>query len=194
MAGHRVPTGPTLPSDQPLAISLINTRTRHRGLVFDHLSDPRGAQLWIRAAGCSLRQVDQTGATALQSLRALRRPRYSITHLAEVQTGQRRPSSETQICIAYLNQHRSPARFHLAGEQLTIGSGSTPFEEFRQACIDSATAVLAAPERLALRKCPSDQCLHYFVPYIEARVWCSPACGNRTRVARRSNSPHKASQ
>jgi predicted RNA-binding Zn ribbon-like protein len=46
----------------------------------------------------------------------------------------------------------------------------------------SAIELLGGPERSSLRRCPADG--RYFVATRSDRVWCSDACGNRTRVAR----------
>ena len=44
--------------------------------------------------------------------------------------------------------------------------------------------LLAGAERGRLRACLAPNCVLYFVKEHTRREWCSPACGNRARVAR----------
>lgn len=46
----------------------------------------------------------------------------------------------------------------------------------------SAIELLGGEDRSRIRRCPA--CGRYFVATRSDRVWCSDACGNRTRVAR----------
>ncbi|MGV5047574.1 CGNR zinc finger domain-containing protein [Rhodococcus pyridinivorans] len=184
MTKNSAPTRLSLCSEQPLAVNLINTRTKFRGNVIDQLSDIRSAQIWLDAAGSQLGRIDCAWGVDARRLLLLRNTRRAITHLADVYTARAAPTEETVHCLGYLNQQRTPARFHLAAGKITISANSSLFESFRQAIIDSAATVLSAPPRLGLRRCANTECLHYFVPYVERRLWCTGACGNRVRVAR----------
>jgi predicted RNA-binding Zn ribbon-like protein len=48
----------------------------------------------------------------------------------------------------------------------------------------SAIELLGGPDRERLRRCPAERCGRWFLADRPNRVWCSDACGNRTRVAR----------
>lgn len=48
----------------------------------------------------------------------------------------------------------------------------------------SAIAIVGGPESDRLRRCPAARCGRFFLASRPAQRWCSPACGNRTRVAR----------
>ncbi len=54
--------------------------------------------------------------------------------------------------------------------------------ELLAAVARSAIRLLGSPEVRRLRRCPA--CGSYFLASRPDRVWCSPACGNRVRVAR----------
>ncbi|TCN45512.1 putative RNA-binding Zn ribbon-like protein [Rhodococcus sp. SMB37] len=184
MAKNSAPAHLSLCSEQPLAVNLINTRTNFRGNVIDQLSDIRSTQMWLEAAGTQLGRADCVWGVDARRLLLLRNTRHAIAHLADVYTAGTAATEETVHCLGYLNQQRTPARFHLAAGKITVSANSSLFESFRQAVIDSAAVALSAPPRLGLRRCANTECLHYFVPYVERRLWCTDACGNRVRVAR----------
>jgi len=47
-----------------------------------------------------------------------------------------------------------------------------------------AIRLLGGPDRERLRRCPAARCGRFFLAERGPQVWCSVACGNRTRVAR----------
>ena len=55
--------------------------------------------------------------------------------------------------------------------------------------VASAAAEYARPERRSrLRACQAPGCILFFEKTHPRREWCSPACGNRVRVARHARS------
>jgi predicted RNA-binding Zn ribbon-like protein len=48
----------------------------------------------------------------------------------------------------------------------------------------SAIEIVGGPDRERLRSCPAAGCGRFFLATRPDRTWCSPACGNRVRVAR----------
>ena len=57
----------------------------------------------------------------------------------------------------------------------------------------SAIEVVGGPDRDRLRRCEAPRCGRFFLAERRGTRWCSPACGNRARVARyherRRNAP-----
>jgi predicted RNA-binding Zn ribbon-like protein len=45
-------------------------------------------------------------------------------------------------------------------------------------------ALLAGPDASRIRACQAPGCVLFFLAERRRRDWCSPACGNRARVAR----------
>ncbi|HJS25806.1 MAG TPA: CGNR zinc finger domain-containing protein [Actinomycetota bacterium] len=48
----------------------------------------------------------------------------------------------------------------------------------------SAISLVGGPDRERLRSCGGSGCGRFFLASRPSQVWCSPACGNRARVAR----------
>jgi predicted RNA-binding Zn ribbon-like protein len=49
---------------------------------------------------------------------------------------------------------------------------------------EEAVSLFADPRQPHLRACLAPSCVLYFTKTHPRREWCSPACGNRARVAR----------
>jgi predicted RNA-binding Zn ribbon-like protein len=48
----------------------------------------------------------------------------------------------------------------------------------------STLRLLGSPRRRLLSRCPAPRCVLFFTAVRPGQIWCSPACGNRGRVAR----------
>ncbi len=60
--------------------------------------------------------------------------------------------------------------------------GGSRTTEILAAIARSAIALVGGPDRDRLRRCP--RCGRYFLAGRAGQRWCTPACGNRARVAR----------
>lgn len=64
------------------------------------------------------------------------------------------------------------------------GHGGSRAAEVLGSIARSAIELLGGPDRERLRICPAAGCGKAFLASRARQSWCSPACGNRTRVAR----------
>ena len=64
------------------------------------------------------------------------------------------------------------------------GHGGSRAAEVLGSIARSAIELLGSPDRERLRICPAAGCGKAFLASRARQSWCSPACGNRTRVAR----------
>ena len=84
--------------------------------------------------------------------------------------------------------------------RLTWPEGGAPARATRSSHAPAATALsviaeqaarlFAGPDRVDLRACRAPGCVLYFLRTHPRREWCSPACGNRARVARHYQRHH----
>ena len=186
---------------EPLPVELMNTVWADQDGVHDSLADPDEALAWLSAVAprTGLPAADLTQARPgdrADLARALRRLRDALRRLAADATQDDRPAAaspttDIQAAAADVNRAAAAAPRWLAIE---LAEGAAPRRVTRCArpapdaavsqIADAAVALLAGPERESLRACHAPGCVLYFVRQHPRREWCSPACGNRARVAR----------
>jgi predicted RNA-binding Zn ribbon-like protein len=69
-------------------------------------------------------------------------------------------------------------------------SSHAPAATALSAIAEQAAQLFAGPDRTELRACHAPGCVLYFLRTHPRREWCSPACGNRARVARHYQRHH----
>jgi predicted RNA-binding Zn ribbon-like protein len=211
MTGQDVPTGATL-LGEPLPVELMNTVAVDGGEVHDALEDDAGAAAWLRAvadrirgeAGVELGPLDDgddgEGEAARQVGGELRRLRDALRRLAmEASDDPRPPATAPELsrsdAIAAVN---ASAR---TWPELLWPSDGEPSRAYRTAggpagelavrlIARQGVELFAGSQRDLLRPCTAPNCLLYFVKDHPRRGWCSPACGNRARVARHYQRHH----
>ncbi|WP_433296307.1 CGNR zinc finger domain-containing protein [Pseudonocardia sp. CA-142604] len=209
MRRAEVPTGATL-LDEPLPVELMNTLRVDRSDVQDALSDDATVTAWLRAIDDRLRSetgsqdpADVAAAPEPGLAERLRRLRDALRRLAADATGDPRPpvtspAMTRESAIDTLNTLAG------AGPELRWPAGGDPVPVFRMngTTGDLAVAFIAhqavdlftGPQRRQLRACLAPGCLLYFLKQHPRREWCSPACGNRARVARHYQRHHSDSR
>lgn len=191
-------TGPWLLPDEPRTVRLMNTIWADRASVHDVLSSPEGLRAWLDVVdlGVSsdrLTAADRDMAVALRD--ALRTIATWVAAREEDDPAPRTDgvpvsASAADDAIARLNHFvlLAPDLPRLArhSDELRIHSRE------RQPGVPRAVSVLAAEavrwfggeESVRLRACRAPGCVLFFTRGHPRRLWCSPACGNRARVAR----------
>jgi predicted RNA-binding Zn ribbon-like protein len=194
---------------EPLPVELMNTVHADRGGIRDALEEDAGAAAWLRAvagrigaeAGTGRGHVNEDAVRpAAGSLRDLR---DALRRLAAAATADPRPSATApeltrQDAIVTLNALAT------AWPELVWPAGGRPSGAYRApgTAADLAVALiahqgvqlLAGSGRDLLRPCLAPNCPLFFVKDHARREWCSPACGNRARVARHYQRHHPARQ
>jgi predicted RNA-binding Zn ribbon-like protein len=180
-----------------------------RGAIQDALGEDAGAAAWLRAVADRIGAEAGTGPGHLNedavrpAAGALRELRDALRRLAAEATGDPRPSATApQLsrpeAIVRLNALATawpelvwPADGHPSGAYRAPGTAA----DLAVALIaHQGVELFAGPGRDLLRPCLAPNCLLFFVKDHARREWCSPACGNRARVARHYHRHHSARQ
>lgn len=194
---------------EPLPVGLMNTITLDRGRTHDALDSDASAAAWLRAvAHCpgteTAIKADQLDEDAVRPVAgALRALRDALRLLAAEATEDPRPPATApeltrEEAISTLN-----ALAH-AWLELVWPADGQPSRAYRgagtaadlavQLIAHQAVELFTGPDRDRLRPCLAPNCLLFFVKNHARREWCSPACGNRVRVARHYRRHHPAPQ
>ncbi|WP_053847037.1 ABATE domain-containing protein [Streptomyces sp. NRRL B-24085] len=190
-----------------LPIELMNTVTVDRGRTRDALADDAGASAWLRAIGDRLTtwtglQADQFDEAAVRPVAgALRALRDALRRLAAEVTEDPRPPA-TAPDLARSEAITTLNALAEVWPQFVWAEGGRPAVAYRgsgtsarlavQLIAYQAVELFAGPDRDRLRPCLAPNCLLFFVKNNPRREWCSPACGNRVRVARHYRRHHAA--
>ncbi|MFE0632773.1 CGNR zinc finger domain-containing protein [Streptomyces sp. NPDC058864] len=190
---------------EPLPIELMNTLTVEGGRIHDALADDTEAAAWLRAVAGRVQpdtgiQGDQLDDHLVRpvapSLRALRDALRNLA--AEVTEDPRPPATapklDRQDAITTLNALARPWPQLLwpadGPPSRVYRSGGTAAQLAVQLIAHQAVEFFTGPDRNRLRACLAPSCLLFFVKNHARREWCSPACGNRVRVARHYRRHH----
>ncbi|MDT0386006.1 CGNR zinc finger domain-containing protein [Streptomyces dubilierae] len=175
--------------------------TVDRGRTRDALADDAGATAWLRAIGDRLTsrtglQADRFDEAAVPVAGALR---DALRRLAAEATDDPRPPATAPD----LARSEAIATLNATAEvwpQLVWPEGGRPSVAYRgsgtsarlavQLIAHQAVELFAGPDRDRLRPCLAPNCLLFFLKNTPRREWCSPACGNRVRVARHYRRHH----
>lgn len=101
------------------------------------------------------------------------------------------------LCVAQINQWsaNSPTYPLLEdGIVLNRHASRDPFHVFAGAVAHSAIQLAGDPHGSGLRICSAPGCGMFYLRTHPRQQWCSPACGNRARVARHAARDRAASQ
>jgi predicted RNA-binding Zn ribbon-like protein len=190
---------------EPLPVELMNTAYADRGGIRDALDEDAGAAAWLHAVAGRIGAETGTGPGLLNgtdtrdAAGALRDLRDALRRLAAEATGDPRPPATApgltrQDAIVTLNALAT------ARPEFVWPAGGHPSGAYRApgTAADLAVALIAhqgvelfsGPKRDLLRPCLAPNCPLFFVKDHARREWCSPACGNRARVARHYQRHH----
>ena len=158
--------------ENPIALELAATLEGGR----DRLGGPRDLERWLAARG-----IDGPGlALRLADFRELRAAIRSLL-LAAVQARPMPPDAVEALNAASAAAPTHPA---LALDRVEVVETGPVAARVFAALARSAIEIAGGPERDRVRSCPAPGCGRFFLATRRGRRWCSPACGNRVRVAR----------
>jgi predicted RNA-binding Zn ribbon-like protein len=75
-------------------------------------------------------------------------------------------------------------RLERDGTRTTVDSAGSDFARFGAVVARSLIELVAGPDRARLSTCSAPSCGMFFLLDHPRQRWCTPACGNRARVAR----------
>jgi len=187
---------------EPIAIELMNTLWADREGVHDALTTARGATQWLAELKGRLPRVQSLRGPARRALSSsetahLRRLRDAMRLVAAEVTADPRPIAKSlghegrslDDALSVINgaAQSLPVRLlHRINTRITADRrGVSPLSASTGSFAVDAIALLAGDHDSGLlRACLAPGCVLYFVQDHALREWCSPACGNRARVAR----------
>ena len=198
MTGERVTTSAPL-LGEPLPVELMNTISITGDRVHDALADDREAAAWLRAVAGRLDAGDPGDDAGVEAVTALRVLRDALRRLAAEATADPRPPATAPgltraEAIAALND------LARARPELVWPAGGRPARTYRApgpagAAVEliavQGVELLTGPALAGLRPCLAPNCLLFFAKEQTRRQWCTPACGNRARVARHYRRHHR---
>lgn len=169
---------------QPLAIELVSTVYVHGGRLVDALESVEQLRVWL---GAYERRLPATDLRATdEAVRRMRELREALRVLfTAVTTG----TSPDGAAITHLNAVLacSPEQIRLMweGQEPTVERwrAGRPDEQLL-AELAASGAELLGEHSTVLRACLAPSCVLFFKKDHPRQEWCSPACGNRARVAR----------
>ncbi|HZD23926.1 MAG TPA: CGNR zinc finger domain-containing protein [Acidimicrobiia bacterium] len=171
----------------PLAVELADTVRIVKGKALDLLDDEAALDRWIDAESSRFPHAH----AARGHLDEVRRLRDAVKGLLAAHTSDLHlPNAD----LGYINDisASSPSFPTLtpAGDRKTVETNHEAYERFAAEVARSTIDIVSAdPESLA--RCGAPQCGMFFVPLNSRQRWCSPACGNRARVARHAAKSRK---
>ena len=166
-----------------LAVEFANTVACKACHSSDALSAPGAFHQWCDAHP-GLPEVGSSTVTR-KRLVELRR---DIREILEGQTAGKPPD---RASLSRLNRMLRDSRTHLRAEFREgrrsfeeIPEHVTPTQEWMWRVTRSTADLLGGEQSGKLLKCRAPTCDHFVVRRMRDQLWCSPACGNRIRVAR----------
>lgn len=187
-------TDPATPlQGEPLALELVNTTFVEggtRGHQVDVLREPHQLDQWLtshrEAFSPELREPLTRLRTTPDQVGAFRRLRQALRECLQAITAGQTPAAPA---LAVINETAREAAHWLEAtpaDPVTVSRRWATQDWIRIAAGEIATTgcELMGPLREQLRACPALGCILFFVKTHPRREWCTPACGNRVRVAR----------
>lgn len=171
--------------DQPISIELVSTVHVDASGPVDALASPAQLRAWFYA---NRRRIPvgaaDPGAAHLVALRALREVLRSVfgARVADEVP----PSSVVEDLNRASRLALGFLELEWAGDGPTAVARSTGAggDRLLAALACDAIEVLTGAGHQELRACEAPGCVLFFVRTHPRQAWCSPACGNRARVAR----------
>lgn len=197
------PTLTSAPVLEALPILLANTISIGRGRVDDAFDTRLGVGQWMRNVGTQITLVPHPSAdeplTEDQAERLISL-RDGIRRLAAESTDDPRTLGQSPVptvaaATAIVNTISSLGRvwpeMQWQGSTVVVrdvwGAGGTYADAFTSTIAHRTIELMASSDWERLRPCLAPGCAYFFVKDSVRREWCTPACGNRARVARHAH-------
>ncbi len=169
------------------ALALARTLPREvRSNATDPLSDAGALGEWLDAQLEALGEPGPDTALRVVEFRALRE---TVRELLDAAVEGRSPAPDAVQRVNAVSA-AAPSWVRLdasdpdrpAVRRATVSGSRT--SQILAAIASSAIELVGGADRERLRRCPAPSCGRPFLTERRGTIWCSPACGNRARVAR----------
>ncbi|NED11118.1 ABATE domain-containing protein [Streptomyces sp. SID9124] len=174
---------------EPLAVEFTSSWHYEAGVLIDEVNTPQGLAHWVGAyrsrLGMDAGTPVEVGAADVTTALAVR---GALRDLLDALVDAAQPPDASLALVAERAQRVQEARvtWPPAGPRLEWPDGVRTMDIVAAQVCASAIRLLTSPRRDLLRRCPAPSCVLFFTALRTGQQWCSPACGNRARVARHS--------
>ncbi|OKJ78059.1 CGNR zinc finger domain-containing protein [Streptomyces sp. CB02460] len=174
---------------EPLAVEFTSSWHYEAGALIDEIGTPHGLARWVDAyrprLGMDVSTPAELGAPDVTAALAVRE---AVRHLLDALVDGGRPPAASLDLVTERARgvQRAAVGWPEAGPRLEWPDGVRVMDIVGAQVCASATRLLTSPRRELLRRCPAPSCVLFFSALRTGQQWCSPACGNRARVARHS--------
>ena len=180
-------SGHVVRADQPLAIELVSTVHVRDGATVDALTTPGELSAWLDVNDSRLDGIATARIDPVAVLEPVRELRGAVDRLARAAiAGQ--PPAPADVELVNTATRRAPAhrelRWTRRGRPVAVEvTPAGPADALLARLARDATGLLAG-DHGELGACGGPSCILLFARTRPRQAWCSPACGNRARVAR----------
>jgi predicted RNA-binding Zn ribbon-like protein len=174
---------------ESLAVEFTSSWHFESGTLIDEIETQEGLASWIDAyrsrlgmpTGERISISDEDVATAL-------RVRAAVRALLDALVDQTSPpdSSLELVTECARRVDDTSVAWPAAGPHLVWPDATATIDKVTSQVCASVIRLITSPRRDLLRRCPAPSCVLFFSALRKTQQWCSPACGNRARVARHS--------
>lgn len=167
--------------DPDLAVQLLGTLWQDVDVLVDELEDPDDASAWLADHG--LHALDQGALGELRNFRDQLRALFTAITAGE-------PPASTLVAALNEVAARDPVTLqatrtdHGTVQVERVGTSGAGCVAVLAELARAALALLAERTCGDLRLCDAPNCVRFFLKQNPRQQWCTPACGNRARVAR----------
>ncbi|MFB8210463.1 CGNR zinc finger domain-containing protein [Streptomyces sp. NPDC056010] len=174
---------------EPLAVEFTSSWHYEAGALIDEVGTPHGLAHWIDAyrprlgMGAGTRvEMDAPDVTTALAVRE------AVRDLLDALVDRGRPPAASLDLVTERARgvQQAAVTWPDTGPRLEWPDGVRVMDVVAAQVCASATRLLTSPRRELLRRCPAPSCVLFFSALRTGQQWCSPACGNRARVARHS--------
>lgn len=169
-----------------VCLELANTSVGEPADRGDLLATPAGLARWLGSQRRALGEPSEALALRGSEFRSLREAIRGLLE-ALVAGGSLPPEAVARVNAASASaptwvelDPRGPAGAVMVRTGVAVGRTV----EIMALIARDAIELVGSTGRERLRRCPAPRCGRFFLEERRGTVWCSPACGNRVRVAR----------
>lgn len=164
----------------PLAVDLADTVRIVGDVEVELIDDDEALETWIRAESGRFPYVEAARGHR-DDLHELRDAVRSL--LAAHTTGRPLPDGDLELINDISSRCPNFPKLTPSGNRATIEINEDAYEVFA-AEVARSTIEIVSQETSTVARCGAPRCGMFFVRMNPRQRWCSPACGNRARVAR----------
>jgi predicted RNA-binding Zn ribbon-like protein len=188
--------------DEPVAVRFINTVWADRAGIHDALRSAADLERWLEhVRPLPEHKAYRVGHEDLVRFRTLREAMRCVAILATADDRPvaamvtASPADSIELINRIAREGAEPPRLeytHGTIQRIRPEPSTLPARALARIALEMID-LCAEPDTPKLGACRAPGCVLYFAKRPPRRTWCSPACGNRARVARHYRHTHSSS-